>query len=247
MTNTMFIIGVAGLLLIIALILNKPFRKQLLIKYRGRTDEIMSKDAMTPEGAADIFNNAIREKEEKYIKANQLYTEVTGKLETARKNLRQMQKEQMQKTQQCQDAVDNNNDQDAMVIAMRLETLKSNIEVMKQTITELEASVEHQKEVRDQLALEVTSLKEEKDMKILALKEYNQTIALHETIDEIASSNESDKMLEKVRDGVTKAQEKATGSRMAYESSVSTQERRVEQRAKEESARKIVESMKRKG
>lgn len=247
MTNTMFIIGIAGLLLIIALILNKPFRKQLLIKYRGRTDEIMSKDAMTPEGAADIFNNAIREKEDKYIKANQLYTEVTGKLETARKNLRQMQKEQMQKTQQCQNAVDNNNDQDAMVIAMRLETLKSNIEVLKQTITELEASVDHQKEVRDQLALEVTSLKEEKDMKILALKEYNQTIALHETIDEVVSSNESDRMLEKVRDGVTKAQEKATGSRMAYESSVSTQERRVAQRAKEESARKIVESMKRKG
>ena len=74
-----------------------------------------------------------------------------------------MQKEQMQKTQQFQDSVDNNNDQDAMVIAMSLETLKSNIEVMKQTITELEASVEHQKEVRDQIALEVTSLKEEKD------------------------------------------------------------------------------------
>ena len=247
MTNTMFIIGISALLLIVALMLNKPFRKQLLIKYRGRTDEIMSKDAMTPEGAADIFNNAIREKEEKYIKANQLYTEVTGKLETARKNLRQLQKEQMQKTQQCQNAVDNNNDQDAMVIAMRLETLKSNIEVLKQTITELEASVEHQKEVRDQLALEVTSLKEEKDKKIFELQAANQTIALHESIDEVASSNESDRMLEKVRDGVTKAQEKATGSRMAYESSVSTQERRVEQRAKEESARKIVESMKRKG
>lgn len=247
MANTIFIIGVAWVLLIVALILNKPFLKQLLIKYRGRTDEIMSKDAMTPEGAADIFNNAIREKEEKYIKANQLYTEVTGKLETARKNLRQLQKEQMQKTQQCQNAVDNNNDQDAMVIAMRLETLKSNIEVLKQTITELEASVEHQKEVRDQLALEVTSLKEEKDKKIFELQAANQTIALHESIDEVASSNESDRMLEKVRDGVTKAQEKATGSRMAYESSVSTQERRVEQRAKEESARKIVESMKRKG
>lgn len=247
MTNMMFIIGISALLLIIALILNRPFRKQLLIKYRGRTDEIMSKDAMTPEGAADIFNNAIREKEEKYIKANQLYTEVTGKLETARKNLRQMQKEQMQKTQQCQNAVDNNNDQDAMVLAMRLETLKSNIEVLKQTITELEASAEHQKEVRDQLALEVTSLKEEKDKKIFELQAANQTIALHESIDEVASSNESDRMLEKVRDGVTKAQEKATGSRMAYESSVSTQERRVEQRAKEESARKIVESMKRKG
>lgn len=240
----MFIVSLAIVLVIIGFAINKPFRQQLKIKFKGRTDEIMNQDAMTPEGAADYYNNAIREKEEKYLKANQLYTEITGKLETARKDLRAMQKEQMQKNQQMENAVNSNNDQDAMTFAMRLETLKSNIDVAKQTITELEQSVEHQKEVRDQLAMDVTSLKEEKEKTVFQLQAANQTIQLHQSIDEVASSNESDRMLEKVREGVTKAQEKATGSRIAYESSASTQERRAEQRAREESARKRIEEMK---
>lgn len=246
MTNFIFVGVVIIGVVVVGLVINKPLREQLKIKFKGRTDEIARQDAMTPEGAADYFNNAIRVTEEKYLKANQLYTEITGKLETARTNLRKMQKEQMQKNQQMQTAVKNNNDDDALTFAMRLETLKSNIEVAKQTIVELEASVQHQKEVRDQLAIDVTALKEEKEKTIFQLQAANQTIELHEAIDEVASSNESNRMLEMVRSGVTKAQEKATGSRMAYESSLSTQERRAEQRARENSARQLVEEVKRK-
>ena len=241
------ILIVAGVLIVGCVIIriNKPFWEQLKIKFRGRTDEVMRQDAMTPEGAADYYNNAIREKEEKYLRANQLFTEVTGKLDTAKKELRQMQKEQIQKNQNMQQAIDNGNDNDAMTFALRLETLKSNIDVSKQMIKDLEESVSHQKEIRDQLAVEVQSLKEEKEKTLFQLQAANQQIELHEAIDDIASSNESDRMLEHVREGVTKAQERATGSRIAYESSMVTQERRAEQRAREDAARQLVENAKR--
>lgn len=241
------ILIVAGVLIVgfVIIRINKPFWEQLKIKFRGRTDEVMRQDAMTPEGAADYYNNAIREKEEKYLRANQLFTEVTGKLDTAKKELRQMQKEQIQKNQNMQQAIDNGNDNDAMTFALRLETLKSNIDVSKQMIKDLEESVSHQKEIRDQLAVEVQSLKEEKEKTLFQLQAANQQIELHEAIDDIASSNESDRMLEHVREGVTKAQERATGSRIAYESSMVTQERRAEQRAREDAARQLVENAKR--
>lgn len=241
------ILIVAGVLIVgfVIIRINKPFWEQLKIKFRGRTDEVMRQDAMTPEGAADYYNNAIREKEEKYLRANQLFTEVTGKLDTAKKELRQMQKEQIQKNQHMQQAIDNGNDNDAMTFALRLETLKSNIDVSKQMIKDLEESVSHQKEIRDQLAVEVQSLKEEKEKTLFQLQAANQQIELHEAIDDIASSNESDRMLEHVREGVTKAQERATGSRIAYESSMVTQERRAEQRAREDAARQLVENAKR--
>lgn len=246
METAILIIGGVLVVGFIIVRINKPFWEQLKIKFRGRTDEVMRQDAMTPEGAADYYNNAIREKEERYLKSNQLYTEVTGKLETAKKELRQMQKEQMQKNQNMQQAIDNENDNDAMTFALRLETLKSNIDVAKQAIRDLEETVSHQKEVRDQLAIEVQSLKEEKDKTLFQLQAANQQIQLHEAIDDIASSNESDRMLEHVREGVTKAQERATGSRIAYESSMATQERRAEQRAREDAARQLVEDAKRK-
>lgn len=241
------IVIIGGILIVgfIVIRINKPFWEQLKIKFRGRTDEVMRQDAMTPEGAADYYNNAIREKEEKYLRANQLFTEVTGKLDTAKKELRQMQKEQIQKNQNMQQAIDNGNDNDAMTFALRLETLKSNIDVSKQMIKDLEESVSHQKEIRDQLAVEVQSLKEEKEKTLFQLQAANQQIELHEAIDDIASSNESDRMLEHVREGVTKAQERATGSRIAYESSMVTQERRAEQRAREDAARQLVENAKR--
>ena len=216
MQTAILIIGGVLVVGFIIVRINKPFWEQLKIKFRGRTDEVMRQDAMTPEGAADYYNNAIREKEERYLRSNQLYTEVTGKLETAKKELRQMQKEQMQ------------------------------IDVAKQAIRDLEETVSHQKEVRDQLAIEVQSLKEEKDKTLFQLQAANQQIQLHEAIDDIASSNESDRMLEHVREGVTKAQERATGSRIAYESSMATQERRAEQRAREDAARQLVEDAKRK-
>lgn len=246
MQTAILIIGGVLVVGFIIVRINKPFWEQLKIKFRGRTDEVMRQDAMTPEGAADYYNNAIREKEERYLRSNQLYTEVTGKLETAKKELRQMQKEQMQKNQNMQQAIDNGNDNDAMTFALRLETLKSNIDVAKQAIRDLEETVNHQKEVRDQLAIEVQSLKEEKDKTLFQLQAANQQIQLHEAIDDIASSNESDRMLEHVREGVTKAQERATGSRIAYESSMATQERRAEQRAREDAARQLVEDAKRK-
>ena len=68
MTNFMFIIIVA--IVLIALILFfTPFGKQLRVKFKGRTDEVMRQDAQTPEGARDYYNAAIREKEDFYNKA----------------------------------------------------------------------------------------------------------------------------------------------------------------------------------
>ena len=43
-----FVIAIILVVGIIALILNKTFFKQLVIKYRGRTEEIARQDAATP-------------------------------------------------------------------------------------------------------------------------------------------------------------------------------------------------------
>lgn len=70
---------------VVALIVNKTFFKQLVIKFRGRTEEVVRQDASTPDGARDYFNNAIREKETLYSNAERSYTEIAGKLDEAEK------------------------------------------------------------------------------------------------------------------------------------------------------------------
>lgn len=246
MNGAIIAVVIILVLVVVAFILNKPFGKQLLIKFRGRTDEIMAQDAMTPEGAADYFNNAIREKEEKYSKANQLYVEITGKLDNAEKSLYMSQKDGIKVTRDIESAVDAGRDSDALNLAMKQETINQKIATLKATIEELKKSQEQQKEIRNQLATEVQNLKEEKDRTIFQLQADSQIIELHEIMDKVAANNESDRMLEKVREGANKTRERAAGSRIAYESSMDTQTRRAEQNARQQNAQNIVDEIKRK-
>lgn len=214
MNNTVF--GICFLALVavwVLLIINRPFLKQLIVKFRGRTEEVMNKDAMTPEGAADYYNAAIQEKEENYRKANQFFVEITGKLDASEKDLYDVKKELARMDQDINNAIDAGKDDDALVFQMKKENLLVKADTLKTVIGELKDSKQHQQEVRDQLAKELEDLKQEK---------------------------------EKVRAGANKTREKASGSKIAYETSAGTIERKAEQSAREVEARKKIEELKQK-
>lgn len=247
MNNIIFGIFFAVLVIvIILLIINKPFVAQLLIKFRGRTEEVMNKDAMTPEGAADFYNVAIQEKEQNYRKANQLFIEVTGKLDAAEKDLYDVKKQIARLDQNINSAIDAGKDDDAMVFQMKKENLLVKTDTLKNMIGELKESKQHQQEVKDQMAKELDDLKQEKEKTIFELQANDQIIKLHESMNAATSSSETDRMLEKVRAGANKTREMATGSKIAYETSTDTVERRAEQSAREEEARKKIEELKQK-
>ena len=142
MTNFMFIIIVA--IVLIALILFfTPFGKQLRVKFKGRTDEVMRQDAQTPEGARDYYNAAIREKEDFYNKASATYAEISGKRDTAEKDLYQANKDIMRVTQQINACLDENKENEAMQYAMKKSTLENKINVLKDTIEEMKEAQVH--------------------------------------------------------------------------------------------------------
>lgn len=247
MNNIIFGIFFAALVIIvILLIINKPFVAQLLVKFRGRTEEVMNKDAMTPEGAADFYNAAIQEKEQNYRKANQLFVEVTGKLDAAEKDLYDVKKQIARLDQNINSAIDAGKDDDAMVFQMKKENLLVKTDTLKNMIGELKESKQHQQEVKDQMAKELDDLKQEKEKTIFELQANDQIIKLHESMNAATSSSETDRMLEKVRAGANKTREMATGSKIVYETSTDTVGRRAEQSAREEEARKKIEELKQK-
>ena len=245
MTNFMFFVIILIAVIILTLLLNKPFRQQLLVKFRGRTDEMMRQDASTPEGAKDYYNAAIREKEDFYNKASATYAEISGKLDSTEKDLYQANKDIMKVTQQLNQCIDNNNDEDAMTYAMKKTTLENKVEVLKETIVEIKEAQTHQKEVRDQAASDLQKLREEKERVVFQLEADSQIIELHQSLDSIAANNESDRMLERVREGAKKAREKAEGSRIAYETSSQAADRRLAREERDREARRMVEELKR--
>lgn len=244
-TNLMFIVLVIIVIIALVLFFNTPFGKQLLVKLKGRTDEIMRQDASTPEGARDYYNAAIREKEEFYNKASATFAEISGKLESAEKELYHAKKDIMKITKNINSCLDDNDEESAMSYAMKKTTVENKINVLKSTIEEMKVAKEHQKEIRDQAATDLQRLKEEKEQVLFQMEADSQIIQLHQSMDSMNINNETERMLDRVREGARKTRERAEGSRIAYDTSSQAHDRRLEASERERNARQILDEMKR--
>ena len=245
MTNFMFIILLIIAIITIALLVNKPFRQQLLIKFRGRTEEIMNIDASTPEGAKDYYNVAIQEKEKIYNNTHDLYVSVSGKLKNKEDLLYKIHKEIAEINREIEKCINENRDEDAMHYSLKIETLEDKAQVLKSAVKELEKVTEEQKELTEKAEFELKKLKEEKERVLFELESNRQIMEVHASIDENVTNSETERMLEKVRDSNEKIKEKALGSRIVYESSSQARDTRLAKQSRESSARERIERMKR--
>ena len=207
------------------------FGKRLWLRVKGAADEAMIQDASTPEGAAAYYNSAIEAKSDIYAKAIGMLGQMTGKANTYEQQLRDCKKKKMQYDMDLRRCIDSGDDETAKVYIRKQTELEDKIQILKTSIAELQSNIDIQQENVDSLKEELESLKAEKERTILEL-ETSQTVQSLK-VDSHLAITEEDKMLEKVRDGVQKAKEAATGHKIAYENSDSVQQKRLDQRMKE--------------
>lgn len=209
----------------------KKFFKRLWARITGAVDEMMIQDAGTPEGAAAYYNAAIESKMDQYQQAVETFGQMSGKVASYEQQLRDYKKAKMQCELDIQRCIEANDDEAAKVYLRKQADIDDQIQILKQSLPELKSNIDLQKEVVDALKDDINNLKSEKDKAILALETSQSIKALK--VDAYAPITEEDKMLEKVRDGVQKSKETATGHRIAYESSTSVQQKRLDQRMKD--------------
>lgn len=233
------------IVLAVIILFGTVFGKQLRVKMKGRTDEVMRQDAQTPEGARDYYNAAIREKEDFYNRASASFAEISGKRSAAENDLHKTRKEIMKVTNDMNACIDSDREDEAMQYARKKSTLESKINVLKDTVDEMKEVEAHQKEIMQQAAEELQKLKEEKEQVVFQMEADSQIIELHQSMDSLSMNNESDRMLERVREGARKTRERADGSRIAYDSSAQAADRRLEASERERNARQILEEARR--
>ena len=241
-----FCLSVLVVVGIVTLILNKTFFKQLVIKFKGRTEEIARHDASTPDGARDYFNNAIREKENLYSRAEQSYTEIAGKLDETEKEQYDLKKELMKIDKSINNYLDSGDENTARQCAMKKITIQGKIDTLKDTIEEYKKAKDQQNEIRSAIKQELDELKEEKERTVYQMEADQQIISLHEGMNASASTNESDRMLERVREGAKKTRERAAGAQIAYDTSTEAMDRRMEAQERNRAADDVLAEMKRK-
>ena len=147
---------------VVALIVNKTFFKQLVIKFRGRTEEVVRQDASTPDGARDYFNNAIREKETLYSNAERSYTEIAGKLDEAEKEQYDLKKELMKIDKSINSCFDSGDEENARQYAMKKVTVQGKINTLKETIEEYKKQKNSRKKSAMQLSRSLMNSKKKK-------------------------------------------------------------------------------------
>ena len=128
---------------------------------------------------------------------------------------------------------------------MKKITVQGKIDTLKDTIEEYKKAKEQQNEIRSAIKQELDELKEEKERTVYQMEADQQIISLHEGMNASASTNESDRMLERVREGAKKTRERAAGAQIAYDASTEAMDRRMEAQERNRAADDVLAEMKR--
>ena len=236
-----------AIIVLIAYFFTTKTGKRLKLRAAGTADEAIQKDASTVEGAKAYYNAAIEKKEQDYQQAHTTYTQMLGKIQTYEEQLRSYQKENMQINIDIDNCIKKNDDNGAKVYLKRQQEIEEKIDIIKNALKELRENANLQKETVDDLFEQLGKLKSEKENAVLALETSHVTQSLQATPG--IGSSEEDKMLEKVREGVRKATEQASGNKISYENSAAVQQKRLDKKMKDDEVeRKLAElKSKRKG
>lgn len=227
---------------VLVILFGTTFGKRIRLRAKGTADEVIGKDASTPEGAKAYYNTAISKKEEDYRNAYSIYTQMLGKIQTYESQLRTLKKDKMQAGININTCIDKNDDEGAKVYLKRQQEISEKEEIIENALKELKENSILQKETVDSIFEELGDLKTEKENAILTLETAQVTESLQATS---VSTREEDKMLEKVRDGVRKTKEKADGNKIAYESSATVQQQRLDKKMKDDEVERKLQEMKR--
>ena len=138
--------------------------------------------------------------------------------------------------------VEKNDDDGAKVYLTRQQEVTDKIDIIKEAVKELKENANLQDETLKDMFDELNKLKSEKETSILALETAQVTKSLKATPG--ISTNEEDKLLDKVRDGVKKTKEEADGNKIAYENSATVQQKRLDKKMKDEEIQKKLEQLK---
>ena len=135
--NMNYLIVLIVVCCVIGFLLFTKTGKRLRLRASGTADEVLTKDASTPEGANAYYNTAIAKKEEDYQKAHSVYAQMLGKIESYEDQLRILKKENMQLDLNINACIDKDDDEGAKVYLTRQEEVSEKIDIIKETLKEL--------------------------------------------------------------------------------------------------------------
>lgn len=241
-TSFVTILVIIAICVVVGALFATKSGKRVRLRMSGTADEMISKDASTPEGAKAYYNVAIEKKNNDTIAARNIYSQMLGKISGFETQLRGLQKDAMKVSLDVQSCIDKGDDEGARIYLKKQQDIEEKMEIIKDALADLKENAKLQEETLEVLESELEDLKAEKDNAVLTLETAQVTKSLQATVG--TSNEEEDKMLEKVRDGIKKQKEEADGTKIAYENSTSVQQQRLDKKMKDDEIEKKLQALK---
>lgn len=231
------------LIIIICIVLFITFTKigkALKLRAKGAAQEAIAKEAATPEGAKAYYNTAISKKQDDYKKAVEIEQQMLGKIKSYEDQLYKLQKDDAKIDQDAAALVKRGDEEGARVLLERQADNEDKAKILKDALKKLRESEKIQKETVDSLYGQLDDLKNEKDKAILTLETAQVTDSLHAT----TTDSTEDEMLNTVREGVKKTQEKSDGRAIQYQNSAEAKQKKLSKTLKDEEIDKKLKRLK---
>lgn len=236
------VIVIAVIVIMAILIFCTKSGKRVRLRVSGTAEEVIAKDASTPEGATAYYNKAIEKKQNDLKIANDLLNQIVGKKKNYKDQLHDLKTERFNCTLNVDKCIELNNDDGAKIYLNDQQNIDQKIEIVKNAIKDLEENERLQSETVKSLETELDNLIAEKDKAVftLATAQVTQSLQANPKV----SSAEEDQILEKVRSGIQKKKEEADGNRIMYENSTYVQKQRLENQMKNDEIDKKLKELK---
>lgn len=242
--STSSLLIIISVVLITAIFIIFP---QARVLFKGFGNKFFQDITKTPEGATAVYEEAINLATEEYQRANNLYQKLTGRLNTAKEDLKRVSKNLETARKDCENFAANQKWDKVELYAEQIELLEQEKSSYEELVTSLINDVNEASEINSAKEKKLAQLKRDKKKTITEMMLNQQKKEIYDEMDELKSlNNTTNKLLASVKENAKDQKEMAVGAKAVHDSKTSTKLQRAEAEAKALRSNSIVEEMKRK-
>lgn len=178
--------------------------------------------ASTPDGAASIYNQKIKDATESYNDALNTHRQAKGQLMSAHDELVSLQEELKQVEKKCENLASRGDKESLMVMAQKRQSIAERIRDLQQAYDKYVELEKNTKEIFDLAQANLEDLKNEKNNTVKRMKDNENIKNLYDQVDRIKGNSASDRLLDSIRDKDKELNEIAMGAQAIHKEKLST-------------------------
>ena len=220
------VLGIVGVALVIIIFVMFPEARSLA---KGFTRLFIKDVASTPEGARAIYAEKIDKLQEVYNKADDSYKLASGKLETAKTELGELQKRLQKVTAEAESlyakAVHNNDSRTMELARLKADERTDIIEQIANVddmITKYQKATDQAQLIHEQAEKALKKTKREAKETVQRMKDNENLAELYNNLDELKNTDGVDKLIDAVKDRDKELAQIAAGSSVVHQNKLET-------------------------